>query len=104
MHLNLDTAEVKLADAGYYVGYKACAAGAKDTEASTFLEKKLKSGPPSGTDATIQAAIAALQNVVGEDFKPTDLQVGLVSAQKPNFRTLDVAEIEQALVAISERD
>jgi hypothetical protein len=34
--------------AGYYVGYKATAVGAKETEAINFLEKKVKAGPEGG--------------------------------------------------------
>lgn len=86
------------------MGYKACAAGTKDTESATYLEKQLRSGTPSGYDATVQAAISALQSVIAEDFKPTDLQVGVVSKDNPKFKTLSVTEIEQALVAITERD
>ena len=89
---------------GYYVGYKACAAGTKDTESATHLEKKLRSGAPSGYDATVQEAINALQTVIAEDFKPTELQVGVVSTDNPKFKSLTVSEIEQALVAITERD
>ena len=90
--------------AGYYVGYKACAAGAKDTEANTFLEKTLKAGEPTDYTSTIHAAISALQNVLSEDFKATEIQVGVVSKENPKFRILSVEEVEEALVAISERD
>ena len=89
---------------GYYVGYQACAAGAKDTESATYLEKQLRNGTPSGYDATVQAAISALQSVIAEDFKPTELQVGVVSKENTKFKTLSVSEIEQALTAITERD
>jgi len=34
--------------AGYYVGYKATAVGAKETEAVNFLEKKIKAAPAGG--------------------------------------------------------
>lgn len=94
----------KVDPAGYYVGYKACAAGTKDTESATHLEKKLRNGAPSGYDATVQEAINALQTVIAEDFKPTELQVGVVSKDNPKFKSLSVSEIEQALVAITERD
>eukprot|EP00854_Cymbomonas_tetramitiformis_P028361 gene28361-35145_t len=40
--------------AGYYVGYKATAAGAKEQEAVNFLEKKMKSDPSLSYDETVQ--------------------------------------------------
>lgn len=54
--------------AGYYVGYKATAVGAKETEAVNFLEKKIKAAPAEGfsyQDACC-TAITALQ--VGQDL------------------------------------
>jgi 20S proteasome subunit alpha 1 len=86
------------------VGFKACAAGTKDNEAAAFLEKKIKSGIPSGEQNTIIAAISALQNVVAEDFKATEIEVGVVSADKPAFTILTEAEVEAVLTAISEQD
>ncbi len=86
------------------MGFKACAAGAKDTEAATFLEKKLKAGPPSGFDDTVQTAISALQNIIAEDFKASEIQVGVVSVDSPAFRILSESEVDRVLTAISERD
>eukprot|EP00126_Sphaerothecum_destruens_P003419 Sdes_comp17164_c0_seq1m6332 len=40
--------------AGYYVGYKATAAGAKTQEATNFLEKKIKKNPKWNFDETVQ--------------------------------------------------
>lgn len=90
--------------AGYFVGYKACAAGTKGVEAGNHLEKKLKSGAPVGAAETARAAIAALQSVLGEDFKASEIEVGLVSVGAPAFRVLSDGEVEEHLVAISERD
>lgn len=90
--------------AGYFVGYKACAAGTKDTEANTFLEKKLKNAEPMDFTNTVQTAISALQNVLSEDFKPTEIEVAVVNKDNTTFRSLTVDEIEEALIAISERD
>lgn len=42
--------------------------------------------------------------MIAEDFKPTELQVGVVTKDNPKFKALSVSEIEQALVAITERD
>lgn len=90
--------------AGYYAGYRACAAGAKDTEATNFLEKKVKADQGLTRDECIQTAIAALQNVLAEDFKATEIEVGVVQAQQMTFTVLPVEEVEEHLVAISEKD
>lgn len=90
--------------AGYYVGYKATAAGAKEQEAVNFLEKKMKSDPSLSYDETVQTAIAALQSVLSEDFKATDIEIGVVSAENPAFKVLSNEEVEEHLTAISERD
>ena len=56
-------------------------------------------------DEAIQTAISALQNVLSEDLKATEIQVGVVSeSHKGAFRTLSADEIEEHLIAISERD
>jgi 20S proteasome subunit alpha 1 len=73
------------------------------------LEKKIKSGIPKGKQNTIVAAISALQNVVAEDFKATEIEVGVVSAETPGdkkgtFEILTEAEVEAVLTAISEQD
>jgi 20S proteasome alpha/beta subunit len=90
--------------AGYFVGFKACAAGTKDTEAATFLEKKMKASTPSGKQATIIAAISALQNVVAEDFKSGEIEVAIVTAENPHFEVLSDDDVDLALTAISEQD
>jgi len=90
--------------AGYFVGYKATAAGAKDTEANNHLEKKNKAGQLLNVAETIRAAIGALQSVLAEDFKASEVEVGLVTVAEPAFRVLSEEEVESHLVAISERD
>lgn len=44
----------KLDPAGYYVGYKATAAGAKQQEALNHLEKKLKKDPQLSVDDVVE--------------------------------------------------
>ena len=52
-------------------------AGAKDQEADNFLEKRFKNDPQFSFEETVQTAIAALQNVLSEDFKATEIEVRL---------------------------
>ena len=52
-------------------------AGAKDQEADNFLEKRFKNDPQFSFEETVQTAIAALQNVLSEDFKATEIEVSL---------------------------
>ncbi|CAI5467648.1 unnamed protein product [Closterium sp. Yama58-4] len=70
--------------AGYYVGYKATGAGAKEQEAINFLEKKLKDGKHQNltSDEAVQLAISALQGVLSEDMKANEIEVGLVEAKE----------------------
>ena len=105
----------KVDPAGYTVGYKATAAGAKDQEATAWLEKRQKSlekglGGLSYTE-TVQTAIEALQHVLAEDMKAGEMEVGVVAGaggaeagRGGVFRVLPEAEVEEHLVAISERD
>jgi len=90
--------------AGTYFGYRAVSSGQKEQEANNFLEKKLKSRPKLGTDETIQMAISSLQAVLSADFKPTEIEVGVVSKKNPNFVALTTQEIDHHLTQIAERD
>eukprot|EP00042_Codosiga_hollandica_P043352 m.410035 g.410035 ORF g.410035 m.410035 type:complete len:248 (-) comp56528_c0_seq3:1050-1793(-) len=90
--------------AGFYVGYKATAAGVKMTEANNLLEKKLKKNPALDYNNTVEEAINVLSQVVSMDFKPTEIEVGVVTVDNPKFRKLTVDEIDQHLTNIAERD
>jgi 20S proteasome subunit alpha 1 len=90
--------------AGHFFGHKATSAGLKEQEAINFLEKKMKDDPQFTYDETVQIAISALQSVLQEDFKATEIEVGVVRKEDRVFRTLTTEEIDQHLTAISERD
>lgn len=90
--------------AGYYAGYKGCAAGAKESEAQNALEKIVKKKIALPEAETIQQAIACLQTVMGMDFKDTDIEVGLTSRNRKGFVRLTEEEIRSHLDAIAEKD
>ena len=90
--------------AGYYVGYSATSAGAKEVEAVNFLEKKDKAGASFDVDETTRLAISTLQHVLGEEVKASELEVAIVTQDNPMFRTLSVETVEEHLTCISERD
>jgi len=90
--------------AGYYVGYSATSAGSKEVEAVNYLEKKVKSGSSFDANETVQLAISALQHVLGEEVKASELEVALVTADNPAFRVISESQVEEHLTAISERD
>jgi len=94
----------KVDPAGHYLGFHACAAGAKEQEANNFLEKRVKANESMTMSQAMETAIIALQTVVGSDLKPTDLEVGVVTKEHPRFKQLTEQEIEVELNKISDRD
>ena len=95
----------KVDPAGMYQGFKCVAAGLKEQEAMNFLEKEYKKTNGDLNDIqTIQLAIESLQNVLGEDFKSRDIEVGFISTTDRKFRKLTEAEIDEHLNAIADKD
>ncbi|XP_054712557.1 proteasome subunit alpha type-6-like [Uloborus diversus] len=90
--------------AGYYCGYRATSVGVKQTEANSYLEKKFKKKSVYEHDEAVQLAISALSTVLSADFKPSEIEVGIVSKSEPKFRKLTEAEIEVHLTTIAEKD
>lgn len=45
-----------------------------------------------------------LQNVIGSDFKATDVEIGVVSKENPFFKTLGESEVEDLLAIIADKD
>jgi len=90
--------------AGYYTGYKACSVGVKQTEANSYLEKKFKKKTELTYDETIQTGINCLSTILSADFKPSEIEVAVVSKDSRGFHVLAEAEIDQHLTAIAEKD
>jgi len=90
--------------AGYYCGYKACSVGSKQTEASSFLEKKFKKNENYQENDAIQLAIQCLCTVLSTDLKPSEMEIGVVTKTNPAFRALTEQEIEAHLSALAEKE
>jgi len=96
----------KLDPAGYFVGFHATAAGQKQQEAMNHLEKKWKKldGGRGGDDATkagktlsrdevIEMAIEVMSTVHATDYRPGEIEIGIVSKQRAGIRE-DSREVE----------
>lgn len=114
----------KLDPAGYFVGFHATAAGQKQQEAMNHLEKKWKkldggrgaddpskAGKGLSRDEVIEVAIEAMATVHATDYKPGEVEIGVVStaeAENPKtrgkWRVLGVDEVEKHLLAYAEKD
>lgn len=90
--------------AGYFSGFKACAAGQKEQEANNFLEKAIKANPSMTFEETIETAVVCMQSVLGAEVKASEIEIAVVTKEDPVFRILDDASIDQHLSAISTRD
>ncbi|OMH80476.1 Proteasome subunit alpha type-6 [Zancudomyces culisetae] len=87
----------KVDPAGYFVGYKATAAGVKQQEAINFLEKRIKDDPELTIEQTIETAVDTLSSVLATYLKPTEVEMAIVSANNPKFKILTTQEIEDVL-------
>merc|ERR1712179_593653 len=79
--------------AGYFCGYKATSAGVKQLEANGFLERKLKRKQDFTLNEAVENAITCLSTVLSADFKATEIEVGVVSVENPQFKALSEEEI-----------
>ncbi|XKL65041.1 hypothetical protein PGB90_005127 [Kerria lacca] len=90
--------------AGYFCSYRAIGVGAKQTEVNSYFEKKIKKKQDYNSDEAIQLAISCLSTVLSVDFKPNEIEIGIVSKSDPKFRVLTEMEIDRHLTAIAEKD
>lgn len=90
--------------AGYYCGFKATAAGVKQLEANSFLEKKIKKKNEFTDSEAIEMAITCLSTVLSADFKSAEIEVGIVSKDNTKFRVMADSEVDVYLQSIAEKD
>ncbi|OMJ73158.1 hypothetical protein SteCoe_28228 [Stentor coeruleus] len=95
----------KIDPAGMYQGFKATAAGVKEQEAINYLEKQWKksSGNLSRNEA-VEMAIECLQNVMSQEYKASDIEVGIITSDSLGLKVLPDAEVEERLNAVSSKD
>ncbi|KZO94825.1 N-terminal nucleophile aminohydrolase [Calocera viscosa TUFC12733] len=112
----------KLDPAGYFVGFHATSAGQKQQEAMNFLEKRWKKleGEPDvagltlGRTEVIEMAIESISSVLATDFKPGEIEIGIVSTAETAegkegkgaglWRVMDDAEKDYWLTKVGEKD
>ncbi|VDD77583.1 unnamed protein product [Mesocestoides corti] len=89
---------------GFFAGHRAIAVGTKQMEAKNYLEKKLRKQQNYTLNEAIEAAISCLSHVLSLEFKPSELEIGVVSKENPIFRALTVDEIDAHLTRMAEKD
>jgi 20S proteasome subunit alpha 1 len=96
----------KVDPAGSFIGFHAVATGAKEVEATAFLEKKQKQAPfhTITLDEAATIALLALQAVTGTTLKSSDVEMGRCSAQNPHFERVPDAQVELWLTAMAEAE
>ena len=68
-----------------------------------FLKREVKKFDWA-LEQTVETAITCLSTVLSIDFKPSEIEVGVVTVENPKFRILTEAEVDARLVALAERD
>lgn len=71
--------------AGHYCGIKA---GVKQIELTSLLENKVKKKFVCTVERTVETETTSLPTVMPIDFKPSEMEVGVVTVKNPKSRIL----------------
>jgi 20S proteasome subunit alpha 1 len=97
-----DFALYRIDPSGTSCGYRAVAAGVKETEAMSALEKKIQ---PFEDEKTLsEFVLSTLQTVVGMDFEAKELEVAVINWENKKFRLLDSETVDEILKGVAEKD
>ena len=94
----------KIDPAGYFVGYKATAAGETEQGATNQLEREFKKKKEFTRDETVKAAVKTLQNRLSMEFRGNDIEIAIATVDDPTVKILTQKEIEAELAKIGEID
>ena len=96
----------KIDPAGYFVGYKATAAGETEQGATNQLEREFKKLPINykTKDVAVKAAVKTLQNRLSMEFRGNDIEIAIATVDDPTVKILTQKEIEAELAKIGEID
>jgi len=87
----------KVDPAGSYMGYKGTSAGEKEQTAANNIEKQMRKYSTLNKEETIKVAIKSLQETLSAEFKPTDIEIAVVSSDIKGVQILSNSEIETEL-------
>jgi len=90
--------------AGHFLPFFGTAAGAKEQEATNFLEKRVDDMKAYTADETVRCAIMCLGSVLGSDFRGSEIEVAVVDGVRGQFTKLTEEDIEKHLEAIADSE
>ena len=90
--------------AGHFLPFFGTAAGAKEQEATNFLEKRVDDMKAYTADETVRCAIMCLGSVLGSDFRGSEIEVAVVDGVQGQFTKLTEEDIEKHLEAIADSE
>lgn len=99
-----DFALYRVDPSGVSSGYRAVAAGVKEIEAMSALEKKMNGTEFDGQADVAQFVVSTLQTVVGSDLGAKEIQVAVITRENTSFRLMDDAGVDALLKSVAEKD